>query len=55
MYLKRCLGAFLTAQESQLIMALLFCLRHALIFLVSTIHEGINLRGDINVLVLIGY
>ena len=25
MYLKRCLGAFLTAQESQLIMALLFC------------------------------
>ena len=31
-YDKTCLGAFLTAQESQLITAFLFCLRHTLIF-----------------------
>ncbi|CAN6889685.1 unnamed protein product, partial [Brassica oleracea var. botrytis] len=46
-----CLGAFLTAQESQLITAFLFCLRHTLIFsdVHETIHEGINLGEDINV------
>ncbi|CAF1855328.1 unnamed protein product, partial [Brassica napus] len=46
-----CLGAFLTAQESQLITALLFCLRHTLIFsdVHETIHEGINLGENINV------
>lgn len=35
-----CLGAFLTAQESQLITALLFCLRHTLIFSGSSINPS---------------
>ncbi|KAF3525373.1 hypothetical protein F2Q69_00049647 [Brassica cretica] len=39
-------GRIFNGSRKPVDMALLFCLRHALIFL--TIHEGINLRGDIN-------